>query len=282
MKLNFRQRLSNIKEAAFCISLGTIAGLLTYIIFLILKIDIFGWNLGLIFAPLVAGYTETILADKIIGESTGAVSAFILFLVTVIYGFIISNPTLGLNVITIGSIVIILQAAMPIFINYFIIIVIIGLISYLIGIFTKINEFFYNKFNIIYHKLLNKPITPKLKESIEFYEDIDSIDVNNLGVLFLTSTHSKDKKVTEYKGVFEGKIIFTREKSISKNFDNREKIFFNKLKIAKDQALLNLSEEVKNEGCNCVFDLTFEYNTIGFGGDDYQVVARGTGVKLLS
>ena len=104
--MNLKERIENVenlKEAIICISFGTFVGILTYYIFLYFHIDIYGWNFGLIFAPLAAGYAETILAKRIIGEDIGAISAFILFLVTVVYGFIIANPTLGVNVITFGS-----------------------------------------------------------------------------------------------------------------------------------------------------------------------------------
>ena len=86
--MNLKERIENVenlKEAIICISFGTFVGILTYYIFLYFHIDIYGWNFGLIFAPLAAGYAETILAKRIIGEDIGAISAFILFLVTVVY-----------------------------------------------------------------------------------------------------------------------------------------------------------------------------------------------------
>ena len=51
-----KERLKYIREATFCIAAGTGAGLIVYGIFLYFNIAIFGWNLGLIFAPLIAGY----------------------------------------------------------------------------------------------------------------------------------------------------------------------------------------------------------------------------------
>ena len=133
--MNLKERIENVenlKEAIICISFGTFVGILTYYIFLYFHIDIYGWNFGLIFAPLAAGYAETILAKRIIGEDIGAISAFILFLVTVVYGFIIANPTLGVNVITFGSIIVILQAALAALINYFFLAVIIG--TFILGV----------------------------------------------------------------------------------------------------------------------------------------------------
>ena len=79
------------QQAILCIGLGTGVGLIVYEIFLFFKIAIFGWNLGLIFAPLIAGYVETVLANRLIGENLGAISAFILFVDTTIYSFIISE-----------------------------------------------------------------------------------------------------------------------------------------------------------------------------------------------
>ena len=103
MKIKLSQEKCNSLKAIGSIAVGTATGLASYIFFLYFNIAIFGWNLGLIFAPLIAGYVETELANEYIGESIGAVSAFILFIVTVVYGFIISNPTLGVNIITVGS-----------------------------------------------------------------------------------------------------------------------------------------------------------------------------------
>lgn len=157
--MNLKERIENVenlKEAIICISFGTFVGILTYYIFLYFHIDIYGWNFGLIFAPLAAGYAETILAKRIIGEDIGAISAFILFLVTVVYGFIIANPTLGVNVITFGSIIVILQAALPTLINYFFLVVIIGIISYFFGTFKKITDYTYSKLSDMYYKITGK------------------------------------------------------------------------------------------------------------------------------
>ncbi len=116
-------------KSIFCIGIGTLAGLIIYGIFLYFRIAIYGWNLGLIFAPLTAGYVETILANRIVGENVGAVSAFILFLYTTYYSFILKNPTLGVNLITAGSIIVILQAAFPTLINYILLTRIGGILS---------------------------------------------------------------------------------------------------------------------------------------------------------
>ena len=67
---NREERLAHLKEAIICITAGTLAGLAVYQFFLYFNIAIFGWNLGLIFAPMIAGTIETLVAQKIIGEDT--------------------------------------------------------------------------------------------------------------------------------------------------------------------------------------------------------------------
>ncbi|MCC7553532.1 MAG: heavy metal-binding domain-containing protein [Methanobacteriaceae archaeon] len=275
-----KKRISNSKNAFLSISIGTIAGLITYHLFLHFHIAIFGWNFGLVFAPLVAGYIETILARKIIGESIGAISAFILFIFTVIYSFILKNPTLGYNVITFGSLAVILQAALPTLINHFLFVVIIGILSYFLGIFKKITDYFNYFLKLIYHKITGKPQTHSLKESIEYDENLENIEINSLNTLFISSSEVR-YKIKEYKGIFEGRILFPKDTFlISSNFEKKEKKLLNKLKHAKEQALLNLSESAEKEGCNCILNLSIEYDTVGLGGDSFQIVAKGTGVII--
>ena len=144
-----------------CIDIGIIVGIVTYVVCLYTHFDIYGWNFGLVLSPLFAGYAESLAAKRYLEESTGAISAFILFLITVIYGFIIANPTLGFNVITAGSIVIILQAAFPIAVNYFLIATVLAIISHVTGVFKKITNFIWN----LHEKIFNKKT--KLKEKIE-------------------------------------------------------------------------------------------------------------------
>ena len=85
--------LKYIGKVLLSIAIGTAAGLIVYAIFLYFNIAIFGWNLGLIFAPLGAGYAETVVANRTIGRNLGAISAFILFIDTTFYSFILKNPT---------------------------------------------------------------------------------------------------------------------------------------------------------------------------------------------
>ena len=137
-----------------------------------INLAILGWNLGLAFSPLAAGYVETYFANKYMGETTGAVSAFILFAVTVVYGFIIANPTLGFNVITVGALFVILQAAIPTLINYFVIIVVLAVISYMSGIFKKLWVFLYKCWMKLKSKItgVNYPLIRPIEENNNYDE----------------------------------------------------------------------------------------------------------------
>ena len=236
-----------------CITLGTIAGVLVYVFCLIINLAIFGWNLGLVLSPLAAGYVETYFANKYLNETTGAVSAFILFIVTVVYGFIIANPTLGYNLITAGSIVVIIQAAIPTVINYFLIAIVLGIFSDMLGIFKKIYNFFYG----IYSRIVKRhDHEPKIQK----------------------------REFDEYKGIYQGNTIIKANQLIwlESEKEGIEDYYISILQHAKNQALVQLIENLKNDGCNGVIDITPSYNSLGTegSGNVLQVSVAGTGVVL--
>ncbi|WP_405324932.1 hypothetical protein [Methanobrevibacter sp.] len=268
-----------------CIDIGIIVGIVTYVICLYTHFDIYGWNFGLVLSPLFAGYAESLAAKRYLEESTGAISAFILFLITVIYGFIIANPTLGFNVITAGSIVIILQAAFPIAVNYFLIATILAIISHVTGVFKKITRFIWNTYEKIFKKepktkeIYNEKQTKKIHS---FYDR--ELDMNNLGVLILTMEDSpKELNIIEYKGVYESTHIFSvkrREEIRSGIEDSMEKELLICTKIAEDKALLKLIKQLRADGCNGLLNLNMSIETLGpsKGENLAHVVMRGTGV----
>lgn len=282
--MNFREReikLAYIREAILCIAIGTAVGLGVYGIFLYFHIDIFGWNLGLIFAPLAAGYVETILANKIIGEDIGAISAFILFIDTTFYSFILKNPTLGVNVITFGAIAVILQAAFPTVMNYIFIVGGLGVVSYFLGIFKRITSFVYNHLEYTYFKnIVHKPSKVEIDEIQEYDEKESNDTLNSLDFYFMTSTDILDRKHSII-GQFNATVILDKDKRLV-HIDQRktEIVTLNKLKEGKDKSLVKLAENIKSAGGNAVVDLHIEYCLIGIGGDCYQVSAMGMGIDL--
>ena len=284
-RLNDEEERKVFLKEVGCIDLGIIVGIVTYVICLYTHFDIYGWNFGLVLSPLFAGYAESLAAKRYLEESTGAISAFILFLITVVYGFIISNPTLGFNVITAGSIVIILQAAFPIAVNYFLIATVLAIISHVTGVFKKITRFIWNTYEKIFKKepktkeRYNEKQTKKVRN---FYDG--ERDMNNLGVLLLTIEDSpKELNIMEYKGIYESTHIFSykrREEIKSGIEDSLEKELLLCTKIAEDKALLKLIKQLRADGCNGVLNLNTAIETLGpnKGENLSQVVMRGTGI----
>ena len=282
--MNFRERevkITYLREAIFCIAFGTAVGLGVYGFFLYFHIDIFGWNLGLIFAPLAAGYAETILANKIIGEDIGAISAFILFIDTTFYSFILKNPTLGFNIITIGSIAIILQAAFPTLINYILLVGGLGTLSYFLGIFKRVTSYIKINLDYIYYKfILKKPYEVEIETVPQFDEVASNLRINSLDFYFITSTDILDRHHTNL-GQFHATVIIEKDKRlVHANHEKVETTTLNTLKQAKDDSLIKLTEAIKEAGGNCVVDLDIQYGLIGLGGDHYQVTAMGMGIYL--
>ena len=204
---------------------------------------------------------------------------------TVIYGFIIANPTLGFNVITAGSIVIILQAAFPIAVNYFLIATILAIISHVTGVFKKITRFLWNTYEKIFKKEPKTKETYNEKQTKKIHSFYDrELDMNNLGVLILTMEDSpKELNIIEYKGVYESTHIFSvkqREEIRSGIEDSIEKELLICTKIAEDKALLKLIKQLRADGCNGLLNMNMAIETLGpsMGENISQVVIRGTGV----
>lgn len=274
MKID-KQRLANLEKAFNSIVIGTLSGLGTYSFFLYFNIAIFGWNLGLFFAPLVAGYVETYVARKLIGEGIGAISAFILFLVTVAYGFIINNPTLGYNVITLGSIIIIVQAAVPTFANYFIIVVFIGTLSYLTGFFKKLLDSI--EYNV--RKSLKKEKKVEHIETHVFDEKLSNERINSMNFIFMTSDNPQDL-VYENIDYFHTTVTIKRNGLLNLSSDEYKNESLNRIKNGKDYCLEELANNIKSAGGNGVINLEINYFLNGIGGSEYEVVAHGIGIKI--
>ena len=276
-----KKRIKDISIATLCIIIGTLIGIISLFFCYLLNLAIFGFNIGLILSPLIAGYVETFFAQKIYKKTTGAVSAFILFIVTVLYGFIYINTGLGFNIITVGSAAIILQAALPTFVNYFLIVVILGIISYILGIFKKLIAQIIILLKKLYFKFLGKKYVEE-KGTMEYNEEKSKIDINKLEVSFFSTTHPEGKEIEKINGVYEGKILIKSQKKLF-NSDPLEKndILLKNIRKARQQALINLNDSAKKDGCNAILDLAIDFDTLGgLTEDNIYIVAHGTGVKL--
>lgn len=268
-------------KALLCISVGTAVGLIVYGIFLFFHIDIFGWNLGLIFAPLAAGYAETILANRVIGENIGAISAFILFIDTTFYSFILKNPTLGLNLITAGSILVILQAAFPTLVNFIIMVVIGGILS---NSFRTIKKYE----NKIKKRIKNQQVFKWEGEQYIFdadaypvYDELESNQLlNSFDFYYITSSDMNDIKHENLR-MFHSEVIVEKDTSIIQSEPEKtEYLQLIRIKDGKDECLMKLATQIKKEGGNGILDLSIHYSLIGFTGDNIQITATGMGVLI--
>ena len=96
MKIKGKEiEFAELIKSVLCIGIGTAIGLYAYWLCYVHHIAIFGFNLALIFAPIIAGLIETLLAQKLLGRNLGAISAIILFVDTTIHSFILRNPSLA-------------------------------------------------------------------------------------------------------------------------------------------------------------------------------------------
>ena len=270
--------LNYIKKTVLCIGLGTGIGLIVYGIFLHFNIAIFGWNLGLIFAPLAAGYVETVAANRILGKNLGAISAFILFVDTTFYSFILKNPTLGMNVITAGSIVIILQAAFPTLVNYILLVIIGTVISNFKWVSGKVKRFLKKaRFHIRWETTSEEVF---IDEPIYFDENESNRKLNSMGFFFYTSTDMPQKR-HELLGIYQSEVIMENEEKISLKHDRLEDNRLANIKKGKDKCLTQLAEKIKQNGGNGILDLDIQYGLIGVGGDNIHIIATGMGIKLI-
>ena len=268
--------LKYVGKNLLCIGLGTAVGLMVYAVFLYFKIAVFGWNLGLIFAPLSAGYIETISSNKLLGKNIGAVSAFILFVYTTFYSFILKNPTLGVNIITAGSIIVILQSAFPTLINYLLLVILGALLSNLKWAVKKIISALKTAKSHIRWETPNiEPPEPVL----DFDENESNQKINSLGFFFFTNTDLNDIP-HENLGIYQCEVIIDNKEEISVKRDEVEKRRLVTLKERKDECLIKLVDKIKADGGNGIIDLHIQYGVIGMGGDNIHITTIGMGIKL--
>ena len=269
--------LRHFGESLLCIGLGTGTGIIVYGIFLYFNVAIFGWNLGLIFAPLAAGYVETITANRILGKNLGAISAFILFIYTTYYSFILKNPTLGVNIITAGSIVVILQSAFPTLVNYLILVILGAFLSNLKWVIkkfgNKLKSFITNTF---------RWETPHVEEdeNIPFFDEAESNrKLNSMQFFYMTSTDITTRN-HDILGMYQSEVILDNKEIISVKRDEIEDARLISIKKGKDECLIKLVELIKSQGGNGVLDLNIQYGLIGLGGDNIHITATGMGIKI--
>ncbi len=259
-------------KSVICIGAGTAIGLYVYWLCYENHIAILGYNIALIFAPIIAGLIETLLARKLLGKNIGAISAIILFVDTTIHSFILKNPTLGMNFLTAGTLVVILQAAFPTLLNYLIMVAVGASISNFKWIRTNVQKIF---------RKSDSDETHMAEIEEKFFDEKESNDkLNSLDFIFITSSDMIDKKY-DIIGIFQSEVILENKTPINiKQFDLIESNRLVSIKEGKDECLIKLANKIKENGGNAILDLDIQYGLVGTAGDHIHITAMGMGIYL--
>ena len=273
MKIKGKEiEFAELIKSILCIGIGTAIGLYAYWLCYVHHIAIFGFNLALIFAPIIAGLIETLLAQKLLGRNLGAISAIILFVDTTIHSFILRNPSLGMNFVTAGTLVVILQAAFPTLLNYIIIV----FVSASISNFKWIRNTFKKLFR---EPEPDKPAIGEIEE--KYFDEMKSNEeLNNLDFIFMTSTDMIDKKY-DIIDIFQSEVLLGNRDPIDvKQFDLIENNRLITIKEGKDKCLIKLANSIKENGGNAILNLDIQYGLVGPGGECIRISANGMGIYI--
>jgi sporulation protein YlmC with PRC-barrel domain/uncharacterized protein YbjQ (UPF0145 family) len=264
--------------ALVAIFLGVFAGFGSALICIAWNLVIFGFNIMYIVSPLLGGFIETFIASRKYGRSTGAISALLTFMIINGYGWfgpgiIFPKEPVTLSLITIIAIILTIQAAFPILVNYILFVVV-------VGTFLKITK-----------ALLNLPSRLIQRMPIETEKKIitkqpDEIFLDELTTPLLSVPHVNGKKIQSYVGLVAGEGIAEEKKSEGR-FSNLLKIIEPtpledmNLGEAKKVALSRMLENAASMGANAVEEVLIDYVSMGgLQGSVTIVTATGTAVIL--
>jgi uncharacterized protein YbjQ (UPF0145 family) len=252
----------------FSVMTGLWVGMIVMLICTYYHLYIFGVNLDIFIAPLVAGFVETFVSNLTRKKSSGAISAIILFFITNGIGWLFPKTPLTFNIFTVGGFLLMLQAAFPLAINYLIIAIVFA-VTYLFGLF---GSFIGIK--------LQKNNSPVLTVSNLEESDVFGIHIFN---------SKPDLPIEKYHGLvfaedvieFEDKKIGERIGYIGSNMEQKQEFKYNDYSVSRRYILHLLEEEAKSIGANAIIDIEFEYTKYNQQlPPDVIVAAYGTAVTI--
>lgn len=250
------------------ISIGLLVGLIITTLCMEYKLAVFGVNLSIFIAPMVAGFVETFVSNRLRKKSSGAISAIILFFITNGIGWLFPSTPLSFNIFTVGGFLLMLQAAFPLMINY-LIIGIFFMITYLFGLAGSFIEVKFNK-----------------KEPSHVHVG-DMETPEDLGIKIFNSKPSLPIK--EYHGLvfsedvvdFDEKDFQERLKYIGSTVENKSMLKSQDYTIARNYILHNMEKEALELGANAIIELQFEYTNYNQQiPPDVIIAAYGTAVTI--
>ncbi len=275
--------LASVKETfvdkrwgIIAITLGILVGVFSAFICIKFNLVIFGFNIMYILSPLSAGFVETVIAREKYGKSTGAISALITFILINIWGwfilgYITNNPT-TFNIITLIAIILTIQAAFPIFMNYLLFVVVISIVRKIIGFLVYLPSKIQGKQNEV---VVNNEIKGP---------SVDEVFLDTLKVPLLTVANTPIGKIKTNIGLVTGEAI--AEEKEAKNFVSKLTNIIKPTQIddiylgeAKKVALSRMLQSAEDLGANTVIEVLIDYVSIGgFQGNAFIVTATGTAV----
>lgn len=253
---------------------GTVVGLLSVVICVYGHLEIFGFNIAYIISPLIAGFIETYMAKRTYGKSSGAISAILLFITINLWGWVLPENPMTLNLFTLGGLALAFQAAFPILVNYLLFVVFLGAITYFLGYVGNLMA-----------KILNKLGKNNAVEETTQLKDFDEpINPNMWSMMMLNTPNIQGKKINEYLGIVNGQALMggnerggngLKDSLNGKNLDHGME-----LQKAIKRALKEMDEEAKSCGANAIIEVHIDYSDIGgLKGSTIMVNVIGNAVR---
>jgi uncharacterized protein YbjQ (UPF0145 family) len=273
------KNLYDKRWAFIAIFSGFLVGFLSAYLCILWHLVIFGFNIMYIVSPLIAGVVETVIARRKYGKSTGAISALLTFLLINIYGWFLPglyiDPTkepASLSFITIIAIVLTIQAAFPILVNYILFVVVIGFIRRVIEVLVFLPA-----------RLQRKPRKVPEKDQITS-ASVDEIFLDGLSIPLLSIPHLEGGKIKKYLGIVTGEAVAEEKASqgtlskLTSIIEPTELDDFN-LGEARKAAVSRMFEKAESIGANEVIEVLIDYVSMGgLQGSALIVTATGTAI----
>ncbi len=274
------ESIRNLKEkrwAIIAIGLGILVGFISAFICVAWQLIIFGFNIMYIVSPLMAGFVETIIARRKYGKSTGAISALMTFLIINLYGWFFPGwyypkEPVTLSFITVIAIILTIQAAFPIMMNYVLFVMGLGIIRRIIGA-------------LIYLPSKIRGVTPETEGNDEILgPSVDETFLDELTLPLVSVSNLGNGKIKKNMGLVTGEAVAEEKKPQGLLLKLTSIIEPTKLEDihlaeARKTALSRMLENAKTIGANTVIEVSIDYHSMGgLQGNALIVTATGTAV----
>lgn len=256
--------------AIAAILIGTATGFLSAVACDVWNIKIFGFNIAFIISPLIAGFVETLIARRMYGKSTGAISALLIFIIINAYAWLFPENPIVINIFTLGGLALMVQAAFPILINYILFVVFLGTLTYVIG-------YLGNLLSKAVDKITRK--TPEVKEVDKIPEDPFKDILENLEVPIVSIPHMGGAKINKHIGLVTGEAVVKEKSEGISKLSKKLHLEDMNLDEARNAAIVRMLENAHKMGANTVIEVLIDYNSVGgLKGSAIIVTATGTAV----